>query len=64
MIAVRKTIRDIAFEKAKERSNIDIKKDSGEIDAIAAFVERATEDMIDGMLDMFEDGLIIGRREK
>jgi len=64
MIAVRKTIRDIAFEKAKERGNIDIKKDSGEIDAIAAFVEGATEDMIDGMLDMFEDGLIIGRREK
>jgi hypothetical protein len=64
MIVVRKTIKDIVFEKAKRYKMIDVKKEAGELDAIAAFVERASEDMIDGMLDMLDDGLIIGERRR
>lgn len=57
------SIKDMVLIKAESYKNIkDI--DEGEIEAIACFVERACDDMIDGMLDMLDDGIIIGRRRK
>jgi hypothetical protein len=59
------SIHDMIKIKAEKYKNIKEMKDyEGEIEAIECFVERAMEDMIDGMLDMLDDGLIIGRREK
>lgn len=58
------SIKDMVYDRAKHYKNIKESADKGELNAIVSFVERASEDMIDGMLDMLDDGIIIGRRER
>jgi len=60
---MKKTIKDMVYAEAHKR-RLDIKEHDGELSAIVAFTEQIAENAIDGMFDMYTDGLIIGKKEK
>jgi len=58
-----RTIRQMVFDEAEDYSNINLMRDEEELIIISDTAEYIIHNVITSMLDMLDDGIIIGKRK-